>query len=147
MADLNKIKRMSLLVQLAQNNEDDRSKHLAQARAAMDDAKEQLANLQEYRANYLESLRGKMSGASNPYNLTSYQQFVSQLADAISQQERVVEQCQVFFEKIKSLWVHAREKRLSLERLRDEAKRQYEQQRDKKEEARILDDFVANKYR
>lgn len=113
----------------------------------MDEARAQLANLQEYRASYLENLRSKMSGASNPYNLTSYQQFVTQLADAITQQERVVEQTQTFFEKIKKLWVHAREKRLSLERLRDDAKRQYEQLRDKKEEARILDDFVANKYR
>lgn len=138
---------MSLLVQLAQNNEDERSKHLRQAREAMDDAKAQLANLQEYRASYLENLRGKMSGTSNPYNLTSYQQFVAQLADAITQQEHVVEQNQAFFDKIKNLWIHAREKRLSLERLRDDAKRQYEQQREKKEEARILDDFVANKYR
>lgn len=147
MAELNKIKRMSLLVQLAQNNEDERSKHLRQARESMDDAKAQLAKLQEYRASYLENLRGKMSGTSNPYNLTSYQQFVAQLADAITQQGRVVEQNQVFFDKIKHLWIHAREKRLSLERLRDDAKRQYEQQREKKEEARILDDFVANKYR
>ena len=147
MAELTKIKRMTLLVQLAQNNENERSKHLRQAREAMDDAKAQLINLQEYRASYLENLRGKMSGASNPYNLTSYQQFVAQVADAITQQERVVEQNQVFFDKIKSLWIHAREKRLSLERLRDDAKRQYEQQKEKKEEARILDDFVANKYR
>ena len=147
MSDLKKIKRMTLLVQLAQNNEDERSKHLRQARASVSEAQTQLANLQEYRAGYLENIREKMSGASNPYNLTSYQQFVAQLAEAISQQERVLEQSQVFFEKIKKVWVHAREKRLSLERLRDDARRQYEQQRDKKEEARILDDFVANKYR
>lgn len=147
MAELNKIKRMTLLVQLAKNNEDERSKHLRQARESMDEAKAQLTNLKEYRANYLENLRVKMSGASNPYTLTSYQQFVAQLADAITQQERVVDQNQIFFDKIKSLWVHAREKRLSLERLRDEAKRQFEQLREKKEEARILDDFVANKYR
>lgn len=138
---------MTLLVQLAKNNEDERSKHLRQARESMDEAKAQLTNLKEYRANYLENLRVKMSGASNPYTLTSYQQFVAQLADAITQQERVVDQNQIFFDKIKSLWVHAREKRLSLERLRDEAKRQFEQLREKKEEARILDDFVANKYR
>lgn len=147
MAELNKIKRMTLLVQLAKNNEDERSKHLRQARESMDETKAQLTNLKEYRANYLENLRVKMSGASNPYTLTSYQQFVAQLADAITQQERVVDQNQIFFDKIKSLWVHAREKRLSLERLRDEAKRQFEQLREKKEEARILDDFVANKYR
>jgi flagellar export protein FliJ len=147
MSDLTKIKRMGLLVQLAKNNEDERSKHLKQAREALDGARAQLVNLQEYKSNYLQNLRGKMSGAANPYNLSSYQQFVAQLADAISEQEKVVKQSEVFFAKVRDVWVHAREKRLSLERLRDEAVRQYEQQRDKKEEARILDDFVASKYR
>ena len=147
MSDLKKIKRMALLVQLAQNNEDERSKHLKQARESMDAAQTQLLSLQEYKENYLVNLRDKMSGAANAYNLTSYQQFVAQLAEAISQQERVVEQSKMFFEKVRSLWLHAREKRLSLERLRDTAKLEYQQQRDKKEEARILDDFVATKYR
>lgn len=147
MADLKKIKRMTLLVQLAQNNENERSKHLKQTRESMDAAQAQLASLQEYKENYLQSLRGKMSGAANAYNLTSYQQFVAQLAEAIAQQERVAEQSKLLFEKVRSLWVHAREKRLSLERLRDAAKREYQQQRDKKEESRILDDFVATKYR
>lgn len=146
MANSSKSEKLSLLARLATSKEDSASVFLSQAKEAYDAAQLQLDNLIEYEANYLSGMRHSMSGSSNLYHLNSCQHFIAQLSTAIEQQRKVVEQAELMFQHAKDLWVKEREKRKSIERLRDEAKRFEDAQLEKKIEARILDDYVAAKY-
>lgn len=142
---------MSLLVRLATTEENKQSGYLAQTREALDGANAQLESLKEYQASYLHASTPNAgparAGPSNSFALSSYHRFIAQLDDAILQQESVVKHAEVNFERVKASWVLAREKRKSLERLRDQTEQQIVSIQNKKEEARILDDYVANKYR
>ncbi|MCH2159277.1 MAG: flagellar export protein FliJ [Oleiphilaceae bacterium] len=147
MAVSNKVNRLRLLVDLATKEEDQASTILRQARQALDDAQQQLDSLKEYRESYLAGVSNSMKGASNPYTLTSYQQFVAQLDNAIDQQSLVVNNVSLQFEQAKKHWVTLREKTKSLAQLRDDTHRQELAKEEKKQEARMLDDFISSKYR
>lgn len=146
MANSSKFEKLSLLARLALSKEERASVVLSQAKDAYEAAQVQLDSLIEYEANYLTDMRQSMSGSSNIYHLNSCQHFVAQLSTAIEQQKKLVEQADTMFQHAKDLWVKEREKRKSVERLRDEAKRLEDAQLEKKIEARILDDYVAAKY-
>jgi flagellar protein FliJ len=147
MATASKSQRLMLVSGLAETALAKASDRLRAANAHKDQQDEQLLNLKNYRDQYIETMRVTLHGQNNAYRLTSYQKFILQLADAISQQENICklagEQC----EAERRNWIAAREKHKSMLRLAEQTLAKEQAEALKKEEARQMDDFIASRTR
>ncbi len=147
MARSSKSQKLKLVAGLADKALAKASERLQAAGAYRDQQEEQLRNLQTYRKQYLDNMRETLQGQNNAYRLTSYQKFILQLAEAISQQESIFHLALKQYELERQKWLSAREKHKSMLRLAEQTFALEQAEALKKEESRQMDDFIASRSR
>lgn len=147
MASVSKSKRLKLIAGLAAQALAKAGERLQAAGHYKDQQEEQLLNLQSYRKQYIESMRDTLQGQNNAYRLASYQKFILQLAEAITQQQGIYELASKQYEVERQAWVNAREKHKSMLRIAEQTYAQEQALALKQDEARLMDDFMASKLR
>ena len=110
MAKQKKSDRFQLVLELAERKEQSAMDVLTKARAYLDQQLGQQTMLSNYRSQYVNDLKDRMSGISSVAQLVSNQGFIRQLDQAIEQQESVVEHARVSYEKALDEWRALHEK-------------------------------------
>lgn len=103
---------LDTLVDLARNDTDEAARQLAQLNNARRDAEQQLESLHSYRKDYAERLQQQSRSGLTASNYHNFRQFIATLDDAISQQNKILEQLDARLSKGRDSW-QAEKRRLS----------------------------------
>lgn len=138
---MKRAQRLQPVIDMAQDAEREAAGKLGQCQQALQQAEEQLHNLQQYRADYQQQWIAKgQTGVSGQW-LMNYQRFLSQLEVAIEQQEKNIAWHANNVSVSQTAWqqTYARLEGLRklVQRYRDEA-----QQAADKQEQKLLDEMA-----
>lgn len=121
-------KRLKPVVQIAESREQQAARALGAAQTTLDQARQQLEELQGYRADYLQRFQQAGAVGMGGARLGDYQQFLQKLALAIEQQGQVIAQAEQEVEARRQQWFDTRGKVQMLDtvvtRYRDEESRE-----------------------
>lgn len=112
------MKRSDRLQRIAEHFGEDRdlaSRRLVELRAAMDQANERLQGLRDYLGSYQAELEQIRQTGTTSAKLQNYMAFLSQLHEALQQQERHAEGARQAFERQMEVWYQARSQVRALE--------------------------------
>lgn len=103
-------KRLKPVVHIAESREQQAARALGAAQTALDQAKQQLEELERYRADYLQRFQQAGAVGMGAAQLGDYQQFLQKLGLAIEQQGQVIAQAGQDVEAKRALWFASRGK-------------------------------------
>jgi len=136
--------RLTVVVMLAERDEQAAAALLGEQQATLEREQQQLAQLQDYRAQYIEDYQQLRTGAT-PQALMSYSGFLQRLGEAVTGQEQRLAQVQGLLEQCRAQWQEKYHRRRSLQelvdRLRTEENAVLEQRLQ-----RELDDLAAQRF-
>src|SRR5690606_35152695 len=137
---------LNMLVDLARNDTDEAARQLALLNKARRDAEQQLQALHSYRQDYAERLQRESKSGLTASNYHNFRQFIATLDEAISQQNRILEQMDSRLQKGLDSWQAEKRRLSSFETLQT---RQLQQQavHEARREQRMNDEISARGYR
>ena len=137
---------LNMLVDLARNDTDEAARQLALLNKARRDAEQQLQALHSYRQDYAERLQRESKSGLTASNYHNFRQFIATLDEAISQQNRILEQMDARLQKGLESWQAEKRRLSSFETLQT---RQLRQQavHEARREQRMNDEISARGYR
>ncbi|WP_397475580.1 flagellar export protein FliJ [Pusillimonas sp.] len=103
---------LDMLIDLARNDADEAARELAQLAKSRQDAEQQLEALHTYRQDYAERLQQVSKSGLTASNYHNFRQFIATLDDAISQQNKILEQLDAKLQQGRDSW-QAEKRRLS----------------------------------
>lgn len=108
--------RMQVVLVLAERKEQQAAQQFSQYRTQVDAEKEQLRQLEDYAAQYLNTYSERKTGV-RPHELIAYSSFIQRLAEARKDQENRLARMQLNLNRLQQLWQQAYQKRESLKEL------------------------------
>ncbi|MGP4844939.1 flagellar export protein FliJ [Marinobacter sp. 1Y8] len=126
--------RLQVVLALEQRKENQALDILTAARQALQKHQQQLEELRCYQADYRQQMRQSQQGVVSVVQLQGWQAFIAQLDVAINQQEKQVQQAVVVFEKARTGWREAYERKQGMSRHIDACKAQEQRERDQQEQ-------------
>lgn len=108
--------RMQVVLVLAERKEQQAGQQFSQYRTQVDAEKEQLRQLEDYAAQYLNTYSERKTGV-RPHELIAYSSFIQRLAEACKDQENRLARMQLNLNRLQQLWQQAYQKRESLKEL------------------------------
>lgn len=108
--------RMGVVLMVAQKHEQDAAGYLKQHQQIVAQQQEQLTQLTEYRASYLEKLTQTQGGLS-PDQLSHYSSFIHNLEGMLDQQRGKLEELEMQLEKVRMHWFQQHNRCKSIEEL------------------------------
>ncbi len=115
MAD-SRAKRMQVVLTLAERNEQETGQQLSQFTLQVDAEAEQLRQLEEYAAQYLNTYTSRKT-AVRPQELIAYSGFIQRLGLAQKEQQARLDRFQVQLERYRQAWRIAHQKTESIKEL------------------------------
>jgi len=109
-------KRMSVVLTLAQRDEDAAAERLRQFREQVNQEELQLAQLRDYSAQYLRDYTDKKQGVF-AHQLINYSAFIGRLGELVREQEQKLARLQANLQKLQDQWRFYHQKRKSIEEL------------------------------
>lgn len=109
-------KRMQIVLTLAERNEQAAAQRLGQYRELVNVEKDQLRQLEEYTAQYLQTYAARTSGVY-AQDLISYSTFIQRLGEATREQQLKLERMLHALEQIQRDWREKHQRRHSIEDL------------------------------
>lgn len=101
-------RRMEPVARVAAHREQDAAKILAEQQEALAGQRAQLAELKQYRIEYVAQFQERAGGGVNASALQDYRQFMAKLDQAIQQQEMVIERQELEVEQHRLRWLELR---------------------------------------
>ena len=139
-----KAKRMQVVLVLADRNEQEAGRALAKYRAQVDTEIQQLQQLDEYSAHYLQTYSERKMNV-RPEELIAYSQFIHRLGEARKEQRSRIERMQSSLLKLQNNWQVAHHRREAIKdliaRLEKEETLIFE-----KREQKEMDELVVQNY-
>ena len=131
--------------QLAQRREDVAAQTLGKVQRELTEHQDKLAELIQYYEDYQTRFTEQASNGMSISQVQSYQNFISQLKIAITQQRQHISQVEEARDTKRAEWTTQRQKSQVLEKVisRHEKKEVLEEN---KQEQRRLDEFVSNRF-
>lgn len=108
--------RMQVVLVLAERKEQQAGQQFSQYRVQVEGEREQLRQLEDYAAQYLNTYSERRTGV-RPHELIAYSSFIQRLAEARKDQENRIARMQVNLNRLQQLWQQAYQKRESLKDL------------------------------
>lgn len=108
--------RMQVVLVLAERKEQQAGQQFSQYCTQVDAEKEQLRQLEDYAAQYLNTYTGRKTGVK-AQELIAYSGFIQRLAEARKDQENRIARMQLNLNRLQQLWQQAYQKRESLKDL------------------------------
>lgn len=121
------------------------SRRLGELRVAMDQADERLQGLRGYLDSYREEFEQVRRVGTRAAKLQNYTAFLSQLQDALQQQEKHLENARAAFERQKDLWFQARTQVQAIEQAAERSAEGERKALDRAEQ-RLLDDLSLQRF-
>lgn len=142
MADLNQ---MEMLLELEQRREDEAAGNYAQVQQQINEQKNRLAGLSQYRLDYLNQLqqRGNQGIVSRQFG--QYHAFVGKLDEGVEQLHHSITRLQHVANQRKQQWLAQRRKKESIQHLINEQQKREAIKRARKEQ-KNLDDFSSQRF-
>lgn len=137
---------LNTLIDLARNDTDEAARTLAELANSRRDAENQLQALHSYRKDYAERLQKVSQSGLSASNYHNFRQFIATLDEAISQQNRILEQIDARMQKGRDAWQAEKKRLSSFETLQT---RQLRQQAvlESRREQRLNDEISARGFR
>lgn len=137
---------LDMLIDLARNDTDEAARKLAQLSKARSDAEQQLDALHTYRKDYADRLQQASKTGLTASNYHNFRQFIATLDEAISQQNKILEQMDAKLQKGRDAWQAEKRRLSSFETLQT---RQLRQQavHEARREQRMNDEISARGHR
>ncbi len=107
---MSSIKQLLLVAEVEQRKERDCAKHYQQANAHLLANNQKLSGLENYRLEYLHSIRTKASQGIGAKSMNQHHQFVGQLDKACEQQIHVINQAVLVVAQRKRMWLAQQQK-------------------------------------
>lgn len=108
--------RMQVVLTLSQRHEDEAAKRLGECRDLLADEERQLAELVEYRNQYLAAQAEPRAGI-HAQELINYSHFIGRLAEACREQENKIARTQASLLLLQQQWREKHQKRKAIEDL------------------------------
>jgi len=137
-------KRMQVVLTLAERSEQQAGVQLSQCQAQVDAETEQLRQLDEYAAQYL-NIYTERKTAVRPQELIAYSGFIQRLGEARKEQEGRLKRVQVQMERLRQAWRIAHQKCESIKELIERLKLEENALLDKRLQ-KELDELVGQAY-
>lgn len=139
--------RLKVVLDLAQRKENEALAVMVKKRAYLDEQQNQLNSLSQYLTQFIQDLKISMVGVSDVNRLQSNQVFMSQVEQAIQQQEYVLGIAQREYENSLNNWSVLHQKSKGMSDLIDRYRNVEQLQLDKRIEKQIEDDLTARRSR
>lgn len=137
---------LQTLIELTQNRMDDAAKRLGELLANSNAHEERLRLLEQYRNDYDTRLRDALTTGIGPDALRNYTVFLGRLNDAISEQQRILDEARDHVTVGRQAWVDQRNRKKAFDTLADR-QLQIEVKRENKAEQRMTDEHSAKLFR
>jgi flagellar FliJ protein len=142
-----KSERLKIVLDLAARKEQAALEFLSKRKRYRDEQLSQLSNLKHYHAQYLDDMKNKVNQVHNALSLQANLQFLSQIDQAILQQEGVLAIAEREYAQALKSWTQLHQKRKGMGDLIDNFKQQEDQLADKKMQQQIESDLLARRFR
>jgi flagellar FliJ protein len=136
---------LQTLLELMQNRSDEATRTLGQLIAAEQSQRSRLEMLEQYREEYAQRLRDAISQGITQLSLRNYQNFLSRIDEAITQQRQVVQNSEQSTKNGQEHWKNQNKRLKAINTLsvRHDVKiRELEN----KQEQKLLDEFSSRRY-
>ncbi|MFT5162169.1 MAG: flagellar FliJ protein [Alteromonadaceae bacterium] len=139
------IKQLQMVAKLEKDKEDKLVREFQQAQQNLQENKQKLGGIEQYRTEYIHQLQNKANDGINVNSYSHYQAFISKLEEAITQQSQVILTATQVVEQRKTLWLEQQRKRKAVEML---VEKHWEKQREKegRAEQALLDEIATQKF-
>ncbi|PSV23334.1 flagellar export protein FliJ [Photobacterium leiognathi] len=133
---------LALIIEQAKEQEHQASLALNQARIDQENYRQQLAQIEQYRLDYLNQLstRGQQGLTASQYS--HLQKFLTQLDNTLEKQKQAGGYFEEQIQRCSQHWQEMQQKRRSVEWLVEKRKREHQQWLDKQEQ-KMMDEFVT----
>jgi flagellar protein FliJ len=116
------ISALTTLIELATKDVDEAAKRLGRAVRAVDDARQKLTLLSDYRDDYASRFQVTMTNGFTPMAYRNFQGFMDKLDQAIKGQQQLVRDAEWRVEQERGAWRESERKRISYDALASRAK-------------------------
>lgn len=138
-------KRLQVVLDLENRREQAALEHFQSAQAEMQRQLERLQELERYHEEYQQQLRGNTNRTMAASQLQAGQQFISQLAAAIAQQQKQVDHHTELVDRARDEWRQAWERREGMARY-IETCRERERRDDERIEQKAVDEAANQRF-
>jgi flagellar FliJ protein len=128
-----KSKRFEPIHEIAASSANDLSRAMAEAGRKVTELERQLEQLQAYRDEYVRNST-QSNGAMDAVKLQNYRSFLDRLGEALSQQQKSLENARAEFERRRVLWSEKRIEAESLNRVVDRFRKEERSAADRREQ-------------
>jgi flagellar FliJ protein len=129
-----KSQRLRPVVRVAENREQQAVRALGESQTAMNLAKQKLAELENYRQDYLQNFQESGKAGMSAARMEDYRRFLQKLDAAIEQQKQVLAQAGYVVEQRRQDWFATRNKVRSLDNVVTRYEAEEQRQAHKKEQ-------------
>ena len=140
----NRSKRIKPIHRLAANNEQEAARELGSALRQLEQGRDQLSQLQEYRREYLKQFSAQGSSGMNGAQLRDYQRFLDNIDRAINDQKQHIQVAEQACTVRKQEWQTRHQRSQVLENAINRFKNDELKETDKREQ-RELDDSLTSR--
>ncbi|AZZ90971.1 flagellar export protein FliJ [Hahella sp. KA22] len=144
MAEKKKSQRLSLVLDLAERDEENERKKMGEIRRRVEQAEGKLEQLVAYQRDYQDELRGTQNGVRSVRHIQTYHVFISRLGSAIEQQQQQLLLLKQQLSQQTEVWRAAYQKKNNMQDFIDRCKKEEAYYEDKKQQ-RNLDDAVGRR--
>ncbi len=137
-------KRMQVVLQLAQRQEDAAAQKLSQAREQWQAEQQQLQQLRDYAAQYHQEYAGQRQTVQ-AQQLINYSGFVTRLEELCREQEAKLRRLQLGLSQLQAQWQRAYQKRKAVAELIERLLQEEAQQQERREQ-KVMDEFSSQQY-
>lgn len=137
-------KRMQVVLQLAQRQEDAAAQTLSQAREQFEVEQQQMQQLRDYAAQYHQEYAGQRQ-AVQAQQLINYSGFVTRLGELCREQEAKLRRLQLGLNQLQAQWRTAYQKRKAVAELIERLLQEEAQQQDRRQQ-KAMDEFSSQQY-
>jgi flagellar FliJ protein len=128
-----KSKRFEPIHEIASSSANDLSRVMGDAGRKVAELEHQLEQLQDYRDEYVRNST-QSSGAMDAVKLQNYRSFLSRMGEALSQQQKSLENARKEFDKRRAQWSEKRIEAESLNRVVDRFRKEEQNAADRREQ-------------
>jgi flagellar FliJ protein len=129
-----KSQRLRPVVRVAENNEQQAVRALGESQTALQEAQQKLAELEQYRRDYLENFQQSGQRGMSAARMEDYRRFLQKLDLAIAEQQQVLQQLGYQVEQRRQSWMATRNKVRSLDNAVSRYQAEEQRQAHKKEQ-------------
>ena len=141
---MTKSQRLQPLVKVAESNEQKAAKVMAEAVALLNQHRNRLESLRQYRDDYVRRFAEAGAAGMPASQLIDYRAFISRLDNAIRDQEKIIDQHVQVVEDKKRVWLLTRSRTQSIDKAVDRFRRQEQRASDKREQRELDDGATRN---